>query len=290
MRETAFSDWPDGAVAVRRQELLVDRLSLNQITAKSWSLPEAVRGCAEREVGWIGLWRDRVAEVGVTEAAKLVRDHGIGVSSLCRGGFFPGDDEDARHAAIAHTRQGLEDAARLGTDCLVLVCGGIARGDLPGSRRDVADAIEQLVPDAERTGVRLAIEPLHPMYCADRSVVATLDQALVLAAPYPPEVVGVAVDAFHVWWDPGIFASIAAASGRILGFHVCDWLVPLPDVLLGRGLPGEGPIDLRALKAAVDAAGYRGPIEVEVFNAELWAMDGGEVLDRTIGAYRTHVA
>lgn len=269
----------------------MDRLSLNQITIKQWSLAEAVDGCARHGVGWIGLWRDKVAEVGVDEAARLVRAAGLRVSSLCRGGFFTGrGPQGPTGDGVAETRLALEEAARLDAGVLVLVVGGVPGKDLAGARRRVAEAVEQLVPDALRLGVRLGLEPLHPLSCADRSVLVTLDQALTLAAPYPAEAVGVVVDEYHVWWDPHVEAAIAAAADRICGFHACDTLVPIPDPLLARALPGDGPIDHRHLRSCVDTAGYRGPIEVEVFNAALWSLPGDEALRRTIHAYRTHVA
>jgi sugar phosphate isomerase/epimerase len=269
---------------------VLGRLSLNQITARGWSLPEAVAGCADAGVGWIGLWRDKVAEVGVEEAARLVREHGLRVSSLCRGGFFTGRGPDGPTGdGVADTVAAIDEARALGTGVLVLVVGGVDGRDLAGSRRRVADALDRLVPVALDRGVRLALEPLHPVQCAERSVLSTLRQALDLAAPYPPEAVGVVVDEFHVWWDPAVEESIAAAAGRIAAFQVCDELVPLPDPLLGRGLPGEGPIDHRHLRSCVEAAGYDGPIEVEIFNAGLWARPGGEVLADVIASYRAHV-
>lgn len=268
----------------------MNRLSLNQITTKRWSLPEAVRGCADAGVQWIGLWRDKVAEVGVDEAARLMREHQVRPSSLCRGGFFTGMGPDGpTPRGIADTTQAIDEAARLGANVLVLVVGGVADRDLALSRRRVAEALDQLVPHALDRGVRLGLEPLHPMQCAERSVLSTLAQAVELAAPYPAEAVGVVVDEFHVWWDPAIEQSIAAAAGRIAGFHVCDQLVPLPDPLLGRALPGDGPIDHRHLRECVEAAGYDGPIEVEVFNAELWTRPGHEVLREVITAYRAHL-
>jgi sugar phosphate isomerase/epimerase len=267
------------------------RLSLNQITTRSWSLPEAVAGCAEAGVGWIGLWRDKVAEVGVTAAARLVREHGLRVSSLCRGGFFTGMGPDGPTGdGIADTRAAIDEAVVLGTDVLVLVVGGVAGRDLRGSRQRVAEALDQLVPAALDRGVRLALEPLHPMQCAERAVLSTLRQALDLAAPFPPEAVGVMVDELHVWWDPAVEESIAAATGRIAGFQVCDQIVPLPDPLMCRALPGQGPIDHLHLQTCLEAAGYDGPIEVEVFNSELWARPGAEVLAEVIVAYRDHVA
>lgn len=269
----------------------MNRLSLNQITTKRWSLPEAVRGCADAGVKWIGLWRDKVAEVGVDEATRLLREHGVRASSLCRGGFFTGIGPDGpTQDGIADTRQAIDEAARVGAGVLVLVVGGVASNDLALSRRRVAEALEQLVPVALDRGVQLGLEPLHPMQCAERSVLSTLAQALELAEPYPADAVGVVVDEFHVWWDPAIEQSIAASAGRIAGFHVCDQIVPLPDTLLGRALPGDGPIDHRHLRECVEAAGFSGPIEVEVFNAELWARPGDEVLRDVITSYQTHVA
>jgi sugar phosphate isomerase/epimerase len=268
----------------------VNRLSLNQITTKRWSLPEAVRGCAESGVEWIGLWRDKVADVGVDAAARLLRQYGVRPSSLCRGGFFTGmGPHGPTPDGVADTKLAIDEAARLGAGVLVLVVGGVANRDLALSRRRVADSLEQLAPVALDRGVRLGLEPLHPMQCAERSVLSTLAQAVELAAPYPAEAIGVVVDEFHVWWDPAIEQSIAASAGRIAGFHVCDQLVPLPDPLLGRALPGDGPIDHLHLRERVEAAGYDGPIEVEVFNAELWARPGDEVLREVVTSYRAHV-
>ena len=269
---------------------MTDRLSLNQISTKRWSVAEAVAGCAEAGVGWIGLWRDKVAETGLDETARLVAAGGLRVSSLCRGGFFTGFLPDGSPVdGVAETRVAIDEAATLGTNVLVLVVGGVADHDLARSRQRVADAVGELAPYARERGVRLGLEPLHPMQCAERSVLSTVDQAWAIAREHPADAVGVIVDEFHVWWDPDIEASIAKAAGRIVGFHVCDQLVPLTDTLLGRALPGDGPIDHRHLRACVEAAGYTGPIEVEVFNADLWARPGADALADVITAYRTHV-
>ncbi|MFJ9695639.1 sugar phosphate isomerase/epimerase family protein [Kitasatospora sp. NPDC101183] len=262
----------------------LDRLSLNQITTRSWSLAEAVRGCAEAGVPAIGLWRDKVAEAGGgARAAKLVREAGLTVSSLCRGGFLTAADPAGRRAALEDNLRAIEEAATLGTDTLVLVVGGLPEGsrDLPGARARVAELIAELAPHAGAAGVRLAIEPLHPMFCADRAVVSTLGQALDLAEPHPAGQVGVVVDAYHVWWDPALPEQIARAGrgGRIAAYQVCDWTLPLPaDALLGRGHVGDGHIDLRALTTLVAAAGHTGWIEVEIFNETIWAAPGHETL------------
>jgi sugar phosphate isomerase/epimerase len=252
----------------------LDKLSLNTATTKHWSLAEAVSGCVAAGIPGIGLWRDRVAEAGVERAAKLVRDAGLTVTSLCRGGFFhaPGALEDNRRA--------VEEAAALGTDTLVLVCGGLPDGsrDLPAARRTVADGIAELAPYAQAHGVKPAIEPLHPMFCADRAVVSTLGQALDLADA-AGHGTGVVVDSYHVWWDPELEAQIARAAGRIHAFQVCDWLLPLPaGALLGRGHVGDGSIDIPHIAGLVAATGYDGFTEVEIFNQEVWDTPGEQTL------------
>jgi sugar phosphate isomerase/epimerase len=266
-----------------------ERLSLNQITTNRWSVAEACEGCARAGIGWIGLWRDKVeAAGGAQAAARTVQEAGLRVSSLCRGGFFPAADAAGRAAAIDDNRQAIEEAAVLGTDVLVLVCGGLPDGsrDLRAARAMVADGIAAVLDDAAAAGVRLGIEPLHPMFCADRSVITTLGEANDLAARLASEHVGVVVDAYHVWWDPRVEEEIARA--RILGFHLDDWILPLPEgALLGRGLPGDGHADLARLFRAVSAAGYAGPIEVEVLNESVWATPGDVVLARLVGRLDT---
>ncbi|KXK58395.1 sugar phosphate isomerase [Micromonospora rosaria] len=262
------------------------RFSFNQATAKHWPLEDVVAGCVDAGVPGIGLWREPVQEYGLAKAATLVREAGLAVTSLCRGGFFTADgwrDEN---------RRAIEEAATLGTSVLVLVSGGLPEGsrDVDGARRMVADAIAELAPEAAAAGVTLAIEPLHPMFCSDRCVVATLGQALDIAEQFEPGTVGVVVDAYHVWWDDTVYQQIARAGARIAAYQVADWITPLPEgVLLGRGLPGDGCVELRRLREAVDAAGYTGPVEVEVFNAEVWARPGRAVLDASVAGYLRHV-
>ncbi|GAA0715092.1 sugar phosphate isomerase/epimerase [Dactylosporangium roseum] len=266
----------------------LDRFSLNQATTKRWPMEATIAGCAELGVPGIGLWRDQVAELGVARTAALARAAGIEVTSLCRGGFFdaPGWFDDNRRA--------IDEAAELGAAVLVLVSGGLPAGsrDVDGARRAVGDAVGRLVPHALAAGVRLAIEPLHPMFAADRCVVATLGQALDLAEPYPSSAVGVCVDTYHLWWDDQVWAQLAraGAAGRIACFQVADWITPLPEgVLLGRGLPGTGCVELRRFREAVDATGYTGPIEVEIFHEDVWSRPGGEVLRETVERYVEHV-
>lgn len=249
------------------------RLSLNQATVRNLAVPEAAALCARHEIAGIGLWREQVGEYGVAESAAAVRRAGLHVSSLCRGGFFTHAEPDARAAALADNRAAINDAAELEADVLILVSGGLVPGsrDIGLARRMIADAIGQLVPAAEAAGVRLGIEPLHPMYCSDRCVISTLGEATGLANQFPADVAGVVVDTYHVWWDVRLAAEIERAGKRIFGFQLADWVLPLPaDVLLGRGHVGDGVIDFRGIAGAVDATGYEGYVEVEIFNTGIW--------------------
>ncbi|MEU3839065.1 sugar phosphate isomerase/epimerase family protein [Streptomyces sp. NPDC028635] len=264
------------------------------MTVKQLSLPELVAACEDLGVGRVGLWREPVRAYGLRATAKLVRDAGLSVTTLCRGGFLTATDPAGRARALEDNRRAVEEAATLGTDVLVLVSGGLPAGskDLRGAREHIADALAELGPWAEEHGVKLAIEPLHPMFASDRCVVSTLAQALDLAERFPAHQVGVTVDTYHIWWDDRAPAQIAraGAGGRIHSFQLADWITPLPaGVLDGRGQIGDGAIDLREWTACVEAAGYTGPIEVELFNDALWARDGREVLVETAERFLAHV-
>lgn len=269
------------------------RFSINQMTVKQLSLPELTAACGELGIGNVGLWREPVQAYGVEAAAKLVRDAGLTVTTLCRGGFLTAVDPGERAGALADNRRAVDEAATLGTDTLVLVSGGLPAGDkdLRAARERIADALAELGPYAERHGVRLAIEPLHPMFASDRCVVSTLAQALDLAERFPAQQVGVTVDTYHIWWDDRAPEQIAraGAGGRIHTFQLADWTTPLPEgVLNGRGQIGDGAIDMREWKGYVEAAGYTGAIEVELFNEGLWARDGREVLAETAARFAEH--
>lgn len=265
------------------------RLSLNTMTVKGWSLPEAVEGCSRAGITWIGPWRHQVAELGLEESAKIVRESGLKVSSLCRGGMFTAATKAERMARLDDNRRAVDEAAVLGTDVLVLVCGGVPGRDVDTARRAVEEGIEQLVPYAEDAGVKLGIEPLHPSFAADRSVVVTLGQANGIVQRFSTPQVGVVIDVFHVWWDPELYREIEQAVGSTLGFHVNDWLRGAGDPLVSRGMMGDGVIELRRVREAVDALGYDGPIEVEIFNEAVWAMPGDKVLESTKERYLEHV-
>ncbi|WP_165986096.1 sugar phosphate isomerase/epimerase [Streptomyces sp. YIM 98790] len=273
------------------------RFSINQMTVRQLALPELVKGCTGLGIPSVGLWREPVQEYGVAAAARLARDAGLAVTSLCRGGFLTAVDPGERSRALDDNRAAVDEAAALGTGTLVLVSGGLppGSGDLAGARERVADALAELAPYAAERNVRLAIEPLHPMYASDRCVVSTLDQALELAGRFPAEQVGVVVDTYHLWWDDRVAEGIAraGAEGRIHSFQLADWVTPLPEgVLVGRGQIGDGCVDMRWFRERVDAAtaaaGPPLPIEVELFNEGLWARDGLEVLRETAERFVRH--
>ncbi|GHB22791.1 xylose isomerase [Streptomyces viridiviolaceus] len=272
----------------------LERFSVNQMTVKQLSLPELADACQELGVRNVGLWREPVQRYGVEAAAELMRDAGLTVTTLCRGGFLTAIDPVERAEALGDNHAAIEEAAMLGTDTLVLVSGGLPfdSKDLHGARERIADALDILAPYAAERGVRLAIEPLHPMYASDRCVVSTLAQALDIAERFPADQVGVTVDTYHIWWDDGAPEQIAraGAGGRIHTFQLADWTTPLPEgVLNGRGQIGDGAIDMREWKGYVEAAGYTGAIEVELFNEALWARDGREVLAETAERFVAHV-
>jgi sugar phosphate isomerase/epimerase len=252
----------------------IDRLSINQYTLRQWTLPQLLQGCSCEDVPFVALWRDKVAETGLKETVKLLEGIGLRVSSLCRGGFFPAPNPEQESRNRAENRRAVDEAAALGTETLVLVCGGVVGRDLDRSRRMVEEGISDLLPYATAAGVKLGIEPLHPMFAADRSVIVSLRQANRILESFSHPNLGVVIDVYHVWWDPEVYAEITRAAGHILGFHVNDWIVPLPDVLNGRGMMGDGVIEVGRLRAAVDQAGYGGPIEVEIFNEQLWRAPG----------------
>ncbi|HEX6345826.1 sugar phosphate isomerase/epimerase family protein [Umezawaea sp.] len=268
----------------------MNRLSLNQKTVNSCSLPEAVAACVRAGITSIGVWREPLHEFGVQAGAALLADAGLRVSSLCRGGFFTAPDRDE---VLADNRRAIDETAALDADCLVLVVGGLPPGsrDLAAARAGVADVLARLVPYAADRGVRLALEPMHPIYAADRGVLSTLGQALDLAERHDPAVVGVVVDTFHVWWDPDLERQVARAADRIASFQVCDWITPLPaDALLARGMMGDGHIDFRHIAGLVAAAGYTGDVEVEIFNADVWREDPDTVVATVVRAFAEHVS
>ncbi len=275
------------------RDLTNDRswLSINSMTVKAWSFEQLIEGCARAGITAISPWRDIVQACGVEHAGKLIRTHGMTVTGLCRGGMFPASDEAGRRAALDDNRRAIDEAAAIGAQCLILVVGGLPKGsrDLTDARAQVRDAIAALLPYAREANVPLAIEPLHPMFAADRACVNTLAHANDLCDELG-DGVGVAIDVYHVWWDPDLARQIARAGRRILAYHVNDWLVPTTDLLLDRGMMGDGVIDLRGVRAMVEAAGYSGHCEVEILSANnWWKRAPDEVLRTCIERHQTVV-
>ena len=261
-------------------------LSLNTATTrKQWSLAQAIAGCARHGIRGIAPWRDQLQEMGVEPAAHAIRGHGLTVTGLCRGGMFPAADASGRRAAIDDNLRALDEAYALGAKCLVLVVGALPPGskDIAGARDQVRDGIASILPQARDAGIPLAIEPLHPMYAADRACVNTLSQALDLCDALDPRNeggLGVAVDVYHVWWDPQLERQIGrAGKSRLLAFHICDWLVRTRDLLNDRGMMGDGVIDLPRIRTWMQHAGYAGFHEVEIFSElDWWQRDPDQVL------------
>jgi len=266
-------------------------LAINTATVKSWSLEQAIEGCARAGISAIAPWRDIVQQCGLARAQKVIRDAGLIVTALCRGGMFTAADAAGRRAAIEDNRRAIDEAAAIGAQSLVLIGGGLPPGskDLAGAHAQVREGLAAILPHARAAGVPLAIEPLHPMTAADRGCVNTLAHANDLCDELG-ENLGIAIDVYHVWWDPDLARQIARSRGRILSYHVCDWLVPTRDLVFDRGMPGDGIIDLRGIRAMVEDAGYNGHCDVEIFSAQnWWKRDGDEVLRICVERHQTVV-
>lgn len=284
-----------------------DWLSINTATVRKslgqdLPLTDIIEACVQRDIKAISPWRDQVAAVGLAAVSKLVKTHGLKLSGYCRGGMFPATTPAGIQAADADNRQAVDEACELNAACLVLVVGGLpgalagqaAHKNLAQSRDQVFEGIEKLLSYAKSCNMPLAIEPLHPMYAADRACINTLEQALDICDQLDPGqtgALGVAVDVYHVWWDPKLQQQIERAGHqRLLAFHVCDWLTPTRDLLNDRGMMGDGVIDIPKIRGWVEAQGFQGFSEVEIFSTEnWWQRDHAEVLDTCIARHRSAV-
>lgn len=265
------------------------RLAIHTITTKQWDLPTALRKYSAAGVTGVGVWRQWLEGRSLGESKKMLDDHGLAAVSLVRGGFFPGISEAGRQAALDDNRRALDEAAAIGAPQLVLVCGAKPELSLAENRRQITDGIAACIDHAAALGVKLAIEPLHPMYADCRSAINTLGQCNDLIDQLGSGHVGIAADVYHIWWDPQLESEIQRAGTRIIGFHVCDWLTPTTDFLNDRGLMGEGCIDIKGIRAMVDAAGFHGPIEVEIFSTRHWSRDPDEFFHDILTSYQEHV-
>lgn len=265
----------------------LSRLCIHTITTRPWKIEEAAQHYSSAGIRAITVWRDALEGRSIAKTGKMLREHDLTVVSLCRGGFFPHKDPAKRSAAIDDNRRAIEEAAELGTSLLVLVCGADPAQSLEESREQISDGIAAVIPEASAAGVRLAIEPLHPMYADSRSAINTLSQANDMTEGLSSPWVGVAVDVYHLWWDPLLEKEIdrCGKQGNLLAFHICDWKTPTTDILLDRGLMGEGCIPVRQIRNAVEAAGFDGYHEVEIFSSEYWKEDQSLFLNKIIKAY-----
>ena len=266
----------------------LSRLCIHTITTKPWQIEEAAKNFSSAGVKGITVWRDALKGRNIKQTGKMLLDHGLTVVSLCRGGFFPGKDLNKRKSAIDDNRRAIDEATELGTSMLVLVCGADPSQGLEDSRKQIHDGIAAVIPHASAAGVKLTIEPLHPMYADARSAINTLAQANDMAEELNSPWVGVAVDVYHLWWDPFLEKEIkrCGEKGNLMAFHICDWKVPTTDMLLDRGLMGEGCIPLKKIRSWVEAAGFKGFSEVEIFSASYWKENQIEYLQKIIKAYK----
>lgn len=266
------------------------RLCVHTMTTKPWSIEEAMDRYAAAEIGGITVWRPWLDGRNPEEVGEKLRARDLEIVSLCRAGFFPASSEAGLATAIDDNRAAIRDAAALGAPMVVLVCGAVPGQPLETSRNQIADGIAAILPLAEELNIRLAIEPLHPMYADDRSAINTLASANEVCDRLDHSLVGIAADVYHIWWDPDLAEQIriTGEKERLFAFHVCDWRTPTTDLLNDRGLMGEGCIDIPGIRAMIEATGFDGFNEVEIFSDRWWSRDQGEFLDEIKKAYLEH--
>ncbi|MBX2998177.1 MAG: sugar phosphate isomerase/epimerase [Caldilineaceae bacterium] len=266
------------------------KLCIHTITVKPWPIETAIDRFAAHGVSGMTVWRDALQGRDIAATGRRIGEAGMDVVSLCRGGFFPAETEAARQAAIDDNRRAIDEAAALGAPLIVLVCGAVPKQPLVLSRQQIQDGIEAVIDQAAAAGIRLGIEPLHPMYADSRSAITTLRQANDLCAAIDSPWVGVAVDVYHLWWDPELEAQIGRCGemGKLFAFHICDWRTPTEDLLNDRGLMGEGSIPIRQIRGWVEETGFNGFNEVEIFSNRYWAGDQEQFLGRIVDAYLQH--
>jgi sugar phosphate isomerase/epimerase len=267
-----------------------DGLSINLATVRQqFGLKDGIEACLRHGITAISPWRDHIQATGLDEAARIIKSNGMKVTGYCRGGLFPAADNAGRQAAIDDNRRMIDEAAAIGADCIIVIGGGLPPGsrDITAARGMFFDGMAAVLPHARACKVPLAIEALHPMYAADRGCISTLAEALDLCDALGKGT-GVVIDPYHLWWDPDLAKQISRARSRILAHHICDWLVPTKDMLLDRGMMGDGVIDLPGIRRMVEDAGFHGHQEVEIFSAEnWWKRPGDEVLKTCIERYNT---
>ena len=273
---------------MNQQERDISKLCIHTITTKPWSIEEAAKHFSAAGVKGITVWRDALDERNIHATGNMLREHDLTIVSLCRGGFFAHKDLSKRKAAIDDNKKAIDEAAQLGTSMIVLVCGADSTQSLEDSRKQIHEGIIEILPEASAANVKLAIEPLHPMYADNRSAINTLEQANNLAEEINSPFVGVAVDVYHLWWDNNLEKEIkrCGENKKLFAFHICDWKVPTTDLLLDRGLMGEGCIPVKQIRSWVEATGFEGFNEVEIFSAAYWKEDQQAFLKKIVEAYK----
>jgi sugar phosphate isomerase/epimerase len=267
-----------------------DRLCIHTITTKPLGFEEACAKFAARGVKGISIWKDAVDGIDHGAVSRILREHGLVPVSYVRGGFFPALERDRRNQAIRNNTTMLREAAGMEIPLLVLVCGAEPGQPLRESRIQIRQGIEAILPMAGKLGVKLAIEPLHPMYADTRSAITSLKQANEMAEYFNDPLVGVAVDVYHLWFDEDLENQVkrCGRNNNLFAYHICDWKVPTRDMLLDRGVMGEGCIPLKQIRGWVEEAGFTGFHEVEIFSAKHWEEDQDRLLDRVVEAYLRH--
>jgi sugar phosphate isomerase/epimerase len=266
----------------------LSQLCIHSITTKPWTIEKAAKHYSAEGVKGITVWRDALEGRDIPATGKLLRDHGLTIVSLCRGGFFPHSAASKRALAIDDNKKAIDEAAALGAPLIVLVCGASPDQSLDESRKQIRDGIEAVIPYANAAGIKLAIEPLHPMYADSRSAINTLKQANDMAISLDSPAVGVAVDVYHLWWDPNLEDEIkrCGKNGHLFAFHICDWNTPTTDLLLDRGIMGDGCIPVNKIRSWVEETGFEGFYEVEIFSTKYWKGDQSVYLKKIIKAYK----
>ena len=266
----------------------LSQLCIHTITTKPWSIEEAAKNYSAEGVKGITVWRDALIDRNIKQTGQLLRDHGLDIVSLCRGGFFPNKEKEKRKLAIEDNLKAIEEASELGTQLIVLVCGADPIQSLEDSRKQIQEGIQTILPQAKAAGIKLAIEPLHPMYADTRSAINTLAQANDMAEQINSPYVGVAVDVYHLWWHPSLEQEIKRCgdNDHLLAFHICDWNSPTVDILLDRGLMGDGCIPVNKIRSWVEATRFNGFYEVEIFSNKYWQQEQTQFLKKIIKAYK----
>lgn len=265
------------------------RFSLNQMSMPEWNIKDTCEACYNNDISWIGLNRDKVKDTGLNESVKIIKEYGLNASSLCVRARFTSQSKVEREERVEDCLRAIDEASKLDVEAIVLTGGGLNGCDIISAREIVKEGIARIATYAEKANVKIGIEPLHPVFASDRSVIATLGEANDIVEYISSSHVGVIIDVYHVWWDAKLYDEIKRSKGKIFGYHVNDWITPIIEPLTSRGMMGEGSIDLKKISKAIEDSKYEGPIEVEIFNKEMWKRQYDDVLKEMIDSFKKYV-